>query len=256
MLIAQITDLHAGSRIEMPGYEVDTLARVAKAVTHLNGLDPAPHLVLATGDLTRDGTREEYEALKAAFAPLAMPLYLLPGNHDDRAMLRAVFAEHGYLPGDGFLHYTIEDGPLRIIALDTHVPGENGGELCAERLAWFEATLGEAPEQPTLVAMHHPPFSTGLPEFDCIGLAGAEAMGEIVARHPQIETILCGHVHREITLRWQGTLVTVTPSAAYQYPLELRDGVGFHPVDEPPACRLCHWRPEVGLVSHLSYIAA
>lgn len=254
MLIAQITDLHTGSRIKMPGYEVDTLSRVAKAVAHLNALDPAPDLVLATGDLTRDGAREEYEALKAAFASLAMPVYLLPGNHDDRAMLRAVFGEQGYLPDDGFLHYTIEEPPLRIVALDTQIPGESRGELCASRLAWFEATLDAAPERPTLIAMHHPPFSTGLPEFDRIGLSGAEAMGAIVARHPQIETILCGHVHREITLRWHGTLVTVTPSAAYQYPLELKESAGFRPVDEPPACRLCHWRPEVGLVSHLSYI--
>lgn len=254
MLIAQITDLHAGSRVKLPGYTVDSLERVAKAVAHLNALDPAPDLVLATGDLTRDGARAEYEALKAAFAPLAMPLYLLPGNHDDRATLRAVFAEHGYLPDAGFLHYTVEEGPLRIVALDTHIPGESGGELCAERLAWFEATLATAPERPTLVAMHHPPFSTGLPEFDRIGLDGAEAMGEIVARHPRIEAILCGHIHREMTLKWNGTVVTVTPSAAYQYPLALTEGTGFRPVDEPPACRLCHWRPEVGLVSHLSYI--
>lgn len=256
MLIAQITDLHTGWRSEGPELKVDTQAGVARAVDHLNGLDPHPDLVLATGDLTRDGAVEEYAALRAELERLAMPSYLLVGNHDDRDNLRRVFADHAYLPAEGFLHYAIEDWPLRIVALDTQIPGETSGLLCRERLDWFAATLAAAPERPTLVALHHPPFATGIPFFDEIGLDGGAAMGEIVARHPQVETVLCGHVHREVTRRWQGTVVTVTPSACYQYPLDLKYDPDIHPVLEPPACRLCLWRPGDGLVSHLSFISA
>ena len=254
MLIAQITDLHAGWRVDKPGFRVDTTARVERAVDHLNGLDPRPDLVLATGDLTRDGQRGEYEALKAALDRLAMPVFLMTGNHDDRSMIRSVFATHRYLPPEGFLHYTLEDWPLRIVALDSLVPGEAGGALCAERLAWLAAALDAAPQRPTLIALHHPPFETGMPFFDGIGLANGAAMGAIVARHSQVEAVLCGHVHREITLRWHGTVVSVTPSVSYQYSLELRQDHTPYPIDEPPACRLCLWRPGLGLVSHLSYI--
>ena len=255
MLIAQITDMHAGGRVKMPGYEVDTVARLARAVDHLNGHRPRPDLVLATGDLTWNGALGEYEALRAELDRLAMPVYLLAGNHDDRDNLRRVFADHGYLPAEGFLHYTIEDRALRIVVLDTLVPGSVGGRLCAERLAWFADALAGAPERPTLVAQHHPPFDIGMPFFDRHSFEGAAGLGEIVARNPQIEMILCGHIHRALTRRWHGSVVAVTPSPCFQYPLVLREQRKVRPVDEPPACRLCLWQDDAGLVSHLSYIA-
>jgi 3',5'-cyclic AMP phosphodiesterase CpdA len=255
MIIAQITDLHAGRFLETPTSTLDTFESLERAVGHLNALRPAPEVVLATGDLSHNTGRGDYARLRAALAPLTMPLYVIPGNHDNPTNLLAAFAGDGYLPPEGkFLHYVVEDHPLRLIALDTTLPGEEAGELCEERLAWLEARLEEAPDRPTLVFMHHPPFETGIPFFDRIGCRGGAAMGTIVARHPQVETVLCGHVHRAIALRWHGTVVQVTPSTGYQYPLVLRDNEGLCPVLEPPACRICLWTPGVGLVSHLSYI--
>lgn len=255
MLIAQITDMHAGGRVEVPAGELDTTARLARAVDHLNGLTPRPDLVLATGDLTWNGELAEYEALRGELDRLDMPVYLLPGNHDDRDNLRAVFADHGYLPAEGFLHYTIEDHPLRIVALDTLLPGSAGGLLCAERLAWLAATLGDAPDRPTLLAQHHPPFDIGMPFFDHHSFQGGAGLGDIVARNPQVEMIICGHIHRAVTRRWHGTVVAVAPSPSFQYPLVLREDPDVRPVDEPPACRLCLWQGDAGLISHLSYIA-
>ncbi len=257
MIIAQITDFHAGRRVATAAGTLDTFEALERAVDHLNALRPAPDVVLATGDLSHDPGPADYLRLKAALARLEMPLFVIPGNHDDRANLLAAFAGDGYLPAEGaFLHYVVEGYPLRLIALDTTIPGEDGGELCDRRLAWFEARLEEAPERPTLVFMHHPPFETGIPFFDRIGCRGGAAMGDIVARHPRIEAVLCGHVHRAIDLRWHGTVVQVTPSTGYQYPLELRNAEGIAPVLEPPACRVCLWTPGVGLVSHLSFIGA
>ncbi len=256
MIIAQITDLHAGYRVETATGALDTFESLARAVAHLNALTPTPDVVLATGDLTHDTGPEAYQSLRAALAPLAMPLYVIPGNHDDTENLRGAFAQDGYLPADGrFLHYVVEGYSLRLIALDTTLLGETGGLLCDERLAWLSARLEEAPDRPTLVFMHHPPFETGIPFFDGIGCRGGAAMGEIVARHPHVETVLCGHVHRAIALRWHGTLVQVTPSTGYQYPLELRETEDISPVLEPPACRICVWTRGVGLVSHLSFIS-
>jgi len=255
MIIAQITDLHAGRRVETPAGTLDTFAALERAVDHLNALGPAPDIVLATGDLSHDTGPADYLRLKAALARLEAPLFVIPGNHDDRANLRAAFAGDGYLPADSeFLHYVVEGYPLRLIALDTAIPGEEAGELCLDRLAWLEARLAEAPERPTVVFMHHPPFETGIPFFDRIGCRGGAAMGQIVQRHPRIEAVLCGHVHRAITLRWHGTVVQVTPATGYQYPLQLLDAEGIQPVLEPPACRVCLWTPGVGLVSHLGYI--
>ena len=120
MLIAQITDLH----ISLPGRRAHDLYRtgehLARWVERLNGLEPAPDLVLATGDLVNDGEAEEYASLAALLAPLRMPVYLIPGNHDDRENLLAGFPGHAYLPRDSeFLHYVVEGHPLRLIGLDT-----------------------------------------------------------------------------------------------------------------------------------------
>ena len=222
---------------------------------HLNRLDPRPDLVLATGDLCHPGTAEDYALLGSLLSRLTMPVHLIPGNHDDRALLRAGFRDHGYLPADGeFLHYVLEDHPLRLIGLDTIVPGEDGGIMCDERLAWFAARLAEAPERPTLVFMHHPPVETGQPLIDGMNCRNGEAFGRVVASHPQIQAVVCGHVHRPIHLAWNGTSIITAPSTCRQFPLEMRPGVGITPLSEPPACRLYLWRPTGNLVAHLSYI--
>ena len=141
---------------------------------------------VATGDLVDAGTEAEYAYLRALLAPLDMPVYVIPGNHDARDALRSAFADDGYLPAKGpFLQYAIEDFPVRILALDTLVPGAPGGRLCAERLAWLEARLAEAPQRPTVILMHHPPFETGILHMDAMNCAGGEALGQVIARHPQ-----------------------------------------------------------------------
>lgn len=254
MIIAQITDLHLGRVLETPAGPLDPLDCLAKAVDHLKAMDPGPDLLLVTGDLSNSGAAEDYRALKDRLDDLQRPYFVIPGNHDRRDTLRQAFAAQGYFAaGQSFLHHVIEDYPLRLIGLDTLVPDAEGGEMCDRRLDWLAARLADAPGKPTLIYMHHPPFKTGIPLFDQIGCAGGEALGALVARHQQVQAVTCGHVHRAISLRWYGTVVYVTPSVFYQYPLELRDGETFQPVSEPPACRLFVWTPGVGLVSHLSY---
>jgi 3',5'-cyclic-AMP phosphodiesterase len=256
MLIAQITDTH----ISTPGSVNDRYFRtpehLERAVAHLNRLVPRPDVVLATGDLVERGEPEEYVRLRAILDRLAMPLYVIPGNHDSREHLARAFADRGYLPTRGeFLHYTVEEWPVRLVGLDTQVPGQPGGALCPERLAWLDARLGEAPAQPTLVFMHHPPFVTGLAAMDGMGLEGKEALSAVVRRHPQVERIACGHVHRPMTRRFAGTVATTCPATAHQIALELRPAERLSVVMEPPACTLHLWLgADAGLVSHVSMI--
>ncbi len=256
MIIGQITDLH----IAPPGHRVDRRYRTAwhleRAVTHIQALAQPPDVLLLTGDLVEEGTAAEYERLVDLLAPLAMPLYAIPGNHDTRAGLRAAFAG---LPGEDrdFVQYTVDDHAVRLIALDTLIPGEPGGELCAARLDWLEARLAEALEAPTMILMHHPPFLTGLAAMDRngshLGLKGAERLGAIVARHRQIVRIVSGHIHRPISVSWHGTTASVAPSTAHQIALDLGDGA-ITTVMEPPALQLHVWMPGHGLVTHTSYI--
>ncbi len=255
MLLAQISDLHVVASGTLLFDRIDTSGFLRRAVAHLNALDPRPDFVLITGDLTEGGSPAEYDHLRALLRELQIPWAVMPGNHDDRANFRQAFADQPYLPRDGeFLHYTNEHLPLRLIALDTLIPGAAGGALCRVRLDWLAARLDEKPDQPTVVAMHHPPSSTGLVEMDAIKCDNGAALGAIVARHPQIERIICGHVHRPITVRWHGTVVTTVSGIAHQVALDLRTGSPTAWIMEPPALHLHQWRADLGLVTHQSYI--
>lgn len=257
MLIAQITDFHIKARGKLAYRVVDTAACLASAVATLTALDPAPDLVVATGDLTDFGRPAEYELLRELLAPLKRPVYLIPGNHDEREALRDAFRGEGYFPAAGFLHYTVEDFPVRLVALDTVIPGASGGELCAERLDWLERTLAAAPERPTSIIMHHPPFQTGIAHMDAIGLVGSDRFAAILARHPQVERVLCGHLHRSIQKRIGANAIASTaPSTAHQVALDLRrDGPSAF-VMEPPGFQLHLWQGETGMVTHTGIIGS
>jgi Icc protein len=254
MLIAQITDLHILPEGRLAFGHVDTAACLARAVARLRALDPRPDVAVATGDLVDTGSAAEYAHLSRLLAPLDLPLYLLPGNHDSREALAAAFPDHAYLPRNGgFLQYCVEDWPLRLIALDTIIPGEPGGRLCEQRLAWLAARLAEQPDRPTLIMMHHPPFATGIGHMDVMALEAPEGLAEIVQRHGKVARVICGHDHRSIQSAFAGTIASVAPSTAHQVMLDLTlDGAARY-ILEPPGFHLHLWRPESGLVTHTAF---
>jgi 3',5'-cyclic AMP phosphodiesterase CpdA len=254
-VLAQVSDLHIRAGGALACRVVDTTQMLRACVRSLLALERRPDAVVLTGDLADAGSAEEYAALRELIAPLSMPVYLMPGNHDEREALRAAFPEHAYLRQSGaFVQYAIEDYPLRIVALDTLMPGASGGELCEERLGWLDRMLARVPEKPTAVFMHHPPFRTHIGSMDKHELGGREALVAVIRRHPQVQAILCGHVHRPIETRFAGTLASTAPSAAHQIRLDLDVEAPGRLVMEPPAYRLHAYAPDTGLVSHTAFI--
>jgi 3',5'-cyclic AMP phosphodiesterase CpdA len=254
VLIAQISDTHIKAEGALAYGRFDTAAFLARAVDHILHLDPRPDVVLGTGDLVDGGTAAEYARLRHLLSPLPMPVYLIPGNHDDRDELRQAFADYPLMPRESFIQYVVDDGPLRLIAVDTLVPGESGGRVDAERLGWLDARLAEAPTKPTMIFMHHPPFKTAIDFMDGIGLEGADAMADVVRRHPHVERVVCGHLHRSIQSRWAGTLAMTAPGTAHQVCLDVRQDAGLSLTMEPPGYALHLWREGVGLVSHVANV--
>jgi len=251
MLIAQITDTHIQRPGQLAEGRVDTARLLQDCVAAVLALPAQPDLIVLTGDLVDAGDAEEYAHLRQLLAPLTQRLLLIPGNHDSRDGLRAAFPEHGYLPREGWLQYVVEAGPLRIIGLDTLVPGASRGELCQARLDWLDKALTAAPGQPTLILMHHPPFLTGITAMDQIGLTGREAFTAIVARHPQVQLILCGHLHRNIQTLVGGHRALTCPSSAHQIALDLRPGAPLGYNLEPAGFMLHQWTSE-GFTSHVA----
>jgi len=255
MLIAQISDTHIRPYGQLAYRRVDTAWHLARCVEQILAMKPRPDVVLATGDLVDAGDPDEYRHLRDLLERLPMPVYLIPGNHDAREPLAREFSHHRYLPRVGhFLHYAVDDYPVRLIALDTLLPGKAGGLMCEERLGWLAARLDEAPARPTVIFMHHAPFATGIAHMDRLGLDGAAELGAIVERHPEVERVLCGHLHRPIQVRWRGTMVMTAPSTAHQVVLDLRPDAPLEFAMEPPAFLLHAWDSATGLISHTQYV--
>lgn len=253
MIIAQITDLHVQPAGGLAYGVVDTNHLLKAAVAQLNRLQPQPDLVVATGDLVDEGTEAEYDMLKSLLAPLQAPLYLGLGNHDNRDAFRKVFSDLPYVPSTGLIQYTIEDFPVRMLMLDTLVDGEGYGEMDEPRLHWLESQLAAIPDRPTIVFMHHPPFSTRMIGLDDIKCRGGDAMAEIIARYPCVQRVACGHLHRSIQIQWAETGGSVAPSVAHQVALRLHSSLPAAFVMEPPAFHL-HVLSAGSLVTHTAYV--
>ena len=222
------------------------------------GFDPRPDVVLITGDLTECGLATEYDNLATMLRrTVSAPVYVIPGNHDQRENLRAGLAHLPFVNNDPkFVQYAIEDQPVRLVMLDTLVPGANHGEQSDTQLAWLDQTLAEQPSKPTMIAMHHPPFATGLLQMDAIALRDADRFRAVIARHRQVERIICGHHHRPIFGHCAHAIVSISPSVAHQVELSFdpRNTGAFN--FEPPALQLHVWLEAEGFVSHTVYTDA
>jgi 3',5'-cyclic-AMP phosphodiesterase len=253
VLLVQLSDPHIVPKGELLLGGIDTARCFREAIEHVNRLDPQPDLVLLTGDLVNEGQSEEYEHLRELLDGLRAPFHLVPGNHDLTAVLRDAFPDHVH--GDVGRADGVIEGPLRIVTLDSSRYPEPGGSLDREQLEWLDATLGEAPDQPTVVAVHHPPFATGIAHMDTMALDTGSAAGlaAVIAGHPQVERVLSGHLHRSISRRFAGTIAMTAPSTAHAVQLDLGGGRAAWN-REPPAILLHLATPSVGVVTHLEVI--
>ena len=253
MLLAQLSDPHIVPKGELLLGEIDTARFLREAIEHVNRLDPQPDLVLLTGDLVNEGRPDEYEHLREHLDALRAPFHLVPGNHDLTPALRDTFPDHVH-GASGRADGVIE-GPLRIVTLDSSRYPEPGGSLDPDQLEWLDRALSDAPDQPTVVAVHHPPFATGIAHMDAMALDAVSAAGlaTVIADHPQVERILSGHLHRSISRRFAGTIALTAPGTAHAVQLDLAGGPAAWN-REPPAILLHLFTPSAGVVTHLEVI--
>lgn len=221
MIIAQLSDTHILARSsgqDQGASRTDNLRRCIADINH-QGVDAVIH----TGDSVHHGAAEEYAHLREILAELEVPLFITPGNRDRHGELRAALSGLTYLPRDSeHFHYAVDDYPVRLVALDSVEPGERKGVFCSQRLAWLEETLAREPAKRTILFMHHPPFDITPQYVDGYRRPQEAAdLTALVRRHPQIERLLCGHVHCLHHEPWGGTTATVMPSIA----LDLRKGL-------------------------------
>jgi 3',5'-cyclic-AMP phosphodiesterase len=244
--IAQISDLHIKSPGQLAYGRVDTAKALERCVTALNKFRPTPDFVVISGDLVDTPTIEEYDHLKRLLAPIKLPFAGIPGNHDGREMMRAAFPQAGYAFPAGALNQAIELGELQLILLDSHVPGKPHGELEAATLQWLDATLAASASRPALLFLHHPPFIAGIWHMDRQNLHNAGDLAEIVRRHPRVQLVATGHVHRATLTMFAGVACTICPAPNHAVDLDLDQLRAPSFNVEPPAFHLHTWYPGEG----------
>lgn len=204
ILAAQLSDTH----FDLSARNTE---RVEAVMGYLADLPRRPDVILVTGDITDSGTPEQYAQARLALRA-DIPLYLLPGNHDDRANFRtALLDEPASTTPINSVHRV---GALTVIMLDSSIPGEPAGYLGEDTFDWLRATLAAAPDGPILVALHHPPKHVFSPVVDVIALADPGRLAAVVAGDPRIVGILTGHAHAPIATIFAGKPMITCPSTA------------------------------------------
>jgi 3',5'-cyclic AMP phosphodiesterase CpdA len=215
--VAQLTDPHIVSR-GSTYFGIDTAKYLEAAIASVRALDPLPSYIVVTGDLVNYGTVDQYLRFAELMRTARLPYFVIPGNHDDRDRLRETLPPESFGGSrDERVRYAIEGFPIRLVGLDLNSPRPWPGAV-ADRasLAWLDETLHAAPEKATIVAVHQPPFRTGLHYLDLGGFVGKRRLRSIVDRHAGVRAVISGHIHCTRSTRWKCALASSAPSTAPQ----------------------------------------
>ena len=238
-----------------------------RALVHVGSMNPAPDVLLLTGDLTENGAEADYLTLRALLDETLTPhhaggprVWATLGNHDDHAAARAVLGDM-LGPEDeaptGLTCVHGQHGALHVIGLDTVVPDRPHGELGEAQLAWLRDRLERCAGAPVVLFMHHPPLISGMSAMDaCSLMRGRDELARLVREHGGVQLIAAGHLHRPLMGALGGAPLVVAPSCSHQLALDLRPRGDLAVRLEPPQIGIYRWTAADGLAAHFSQVHA
>lgn len=238
--IVHVSDTHLLAGGRPLGGRYDSAAHLAQTLEAVERLGIRPDAIVFTGDLTDLGEPEAYAALRAAVDPVAArlgaPVAWVAGNHDERTALRRDLL--GLEPTEEPVTGVWDLGGLRLVALDTSVPGWHHGDLDDAQLAWLRGILSEPAPLGSLLALHHPPLPSHLPLFDILELRDQGRLAEVIAGS-DVRGILAGHLHYSTSGTFAGVPVSVAAATCYTMNLA-RPAVDVNGMDAGQSFHLVH----------------
>lgn len=212
-VVLQLTDthLHAAQNARMHG--VNTIKSFVSVLNHAKRDDRwPPDAIVVTGDIAQDESRAAYENFRAVLEDVGLPVFCLPGNHDDPALMDELLTTSPFqLCGD------VKLGGWRLILLNTFEQGEVAGALGDEQLAKLDELLSRHSDEHVLICMHHHPLPIGSTWLDRYGLNDAKAFLDTIDRHDQVRAVLWGHVHQASDRQRNKVRFLSTPSTCFQF---------------------------------------
>ncbi|MEY8710783.1 phosphodiesterase [Mangrovibacter phragmitis] len=239
MLLAQISDTHFRSHNQKLYGFIDVNAGNADVVAQLNALREAPDAVIVSGDIVNCGRPEEYQVARQVLGALRYPLLVIPGNHDDKAhfleFLRPLCPQLGNDPDN--IRYVVDHFATRLLFIDTSRTGTSSGWLTPETVAWLDKQLGDTPDKPAAVFMHHPPLPLGNAQMDPIACENGHLLLELITRHPNLVRVFCGHNHNLCMTQYRQAIIATVPGTVHQVPYHHEDNRPYYDMS-PAACTM------------------
>lgn len=211
VLLVQLSDSHLFATADGKLLGMDTQNSLQRVIERVLEEQPQVDLMLATGDLSQDGSLASYQRFRQLTAAIPAPARWFAGNHDELPAMRSACV------GSELLEPVLELGAWRIVLLDSSVPGAVPGFLGPDQLALLERSLCEAPERPHLICFHHHPVSIGCRWMAPIGLLNPEALFAVLDRFDQVKALLWGHIHQEFDQLRNGVRLLASPSTCVQF---------------------------------------
>jgi 3',5'-cyclic AMP phosphodiesterase CpdA len=215
-LLVQITDTHIQPKGELLYGQVDAALHLREAVAEIGRMRPVPDLVVITGDLVEKADRASYVHFIELIEPIGVPVYVLPGNHDDPVLMAEMFADTGAFPVTDETHqFAVEVNSFRLLALNSHIGGSELPEFDGAHLDWLVKELPRS-KKPTMIAIHHPPMRTGIEFIDMGGTQWFQELKEVLAGQHNVHLVICGHCHTDMSGRIGNVPVYMCGSVAHQ----------------------------------------
>ena len=248
LTVLQISDthLHAAADSRMRG--VTTYSTFLAVLEHAKRDRRWPvDAILATGDIVQDESRAGYERFRHALEPLGVPVYSIPGNHDDPKLMGEILTN-----GSFHLGGEVRKGNWSIVLLSTFLAGEDAGGLGPARLQGLKQALAAHSGQHILVAMHHHPLPMGSTWLDGVALRDATDFWRIIDSHPEVRGVICGHVHQAADRDRNNVRFISTPSTCAQF----LPGSEFFALDErPPGMRWLELHADGRIDTEVAWVA-
>jgi len=207
-----LTDCHLLDQNKKSILDINTYESLSKVIENIKQKQLAHDFLLVTGDISQDSSRRSYELFETLLSKLNKPIYCLPGNHDDPALLKTLFKQS---PDKAISVNLIQNHLL--ILLNTHISGVESGKISEVQLHQLDNMLKTNPNRPVIIAIHHHPVNINSPWMDKIGLQNGNELLTLLEAFPMVKIVLFGHVHQEININHQHIKIIGTPSTCYQF---------------------------------------
>ncbi|AML53061.1 phosphodiesterase [Falsihalocynthiibacter arcticus] len=252
----QISDTHIVEKGRLVCGASDTNAALRNAVASINWRRPSLGKIdcaIVTGDLTDNGTAEEYAHFSEIMAELNLPWIAIPGNHDNREEMRTAFGSQDWMPDAGPIQWLRDFGPFAVLGLDTLLAEAHHGELSESGFTFIDTMLTDLAGKPLIVATHHPWLHCGIPEMDADNLRNGAIMMELLEQYPGDVRMMSGHVHRAVTGKVGNILCQIAPSTGHSVHRDQRENAKHALTLEAGAVTLYMWQEgsQSGLISDI-----